>query len=56
MVLEGEPRTGRRGTCSEAIRALELAFGLLLPPRNLTILYLSFFSEWSLRFLYLFTE
>lgn len=38
MAVEGEPKTGRGGTSSKAIRALAFALGLLLSSSNLTVL------------------
>lgn len=45
VVLKEEPRTGRRGTRSEAIRVSVFALGLLLPSRSLTVSSLSSVSE-----------
>lgn len=45
VVLKEEPRTGRRGTSSEAIRVSVFALGLLLPSRSLTVSSLSSVSE-----------
>lgn len=38
MAVEGEPKIGRRGTSSKAIRASAFALGLLLSSSNLTVL------------------
>lgn len=38
MAVEGEPKTGRRGTSSKAIRASTFPLGLLLSSSNLTVL------------------